>query len=51
MGLGSFFGGAASPYISALGGYEWAASQTFASNPGHETTIRTEYEGAWTQGD
>jgi hypothetical protein len=34
MGLGSFFGGVASPYISALGGYVWAASQPFALYPG-----------------
>ena len=49
MCLDSFFGGAASPYISALGGYEWAAAQPFALYPGQETTIRTEKDGAWTR--
>jgi len=39
MGLGSFFGGAASPYISALDGYEWAVSQPFILYPGHQTAI------------
>jgi len=42
MGLGSFFGGAARPYFSALGGYEWAALQPFALYPGHETATRIE---------
>jgi hypothetical protein len=47
---GLYFGGADSPYISELGGFEWAASQPFALYPRQETTIPNNYEAAWARG-